>query len=460
MTAARSSGATRVDGGREAALRALVRVEEDGAYASLALNEVLNRKGLDRRETALATELTYGVCRRLITLDHVLNHFTRRGTDRLTPWIRNALRLGVYQILYSERIPVPAAVNASVALARRYGHSGTAALVNAVLRRVAANRRSLPFPSAEEDPVAYLGIVHSHPPWMVCRWLGRYGFEDTRRLLEYNNQAPPLTIRTNRLKTSPSALKERLAGEGVTATAGRFLEEALVFSGGGSLQDLASFQEGLFQVQDESSMLAGHVLAPVAGETVVDVAAAPGGKATHLAELMRNRGRVLANDIHPGRLELLRNNCRRLGIGIVEAVRGDALTLPDRLGAVADRVLVDAPCSGLGVLNRRPDARWRKREEDINRLAVLQSEIIDAAARCVKPGGFLLYSTCTIEPEENSGVCDRFLHRHPDFMVEDLSGALPPPLRHDQGAAEGRLQLLPFRHGVDGFFFALFRQKA
>lgn len=446
---------------RELALRALYRVDADGAYAPLALAGEFRRAPADQRERALATELTYGVSRRRNTLDYLVERFSRRPVAELTPWIRNLLRLGAYQIFYMERIPPPAAVDEAVRLARRYGHAGTAALANAVLRRLAAARAQaeIAFPSPEDDPVAHLSLVHSHPEWIARRWLARYGFEDARRLMEYNNAVPHLMVRANTLKTTTEALAARLAGEGVGAAPGRYLPEALRLAGTAALESLPSFQEGLFQVQDESSMLAARVVDPHPGELVIDAAAAPGGKTAHLAERMGGRGRVIANDVNAGRLRLLEDNCRRLGIAIVEPVAGDGRDLPAHWEGRADRVLLDAPCSGLGVLNRRPDARWRKTEAQVvTELPALQGELLAAAARCVRPGGVLVYSTCTTEPEENGAVCDRFLAEHPSFTPDDLTPFLPAPLAAEPGPEGGRLQLLPFRHGVDGFFIARFRR--
>lgn len=445
---------------RELALRALYRIEVEAAYASLALAGEFRRTPADRRERALATELTYGVSRRRNTLDHLVGRCSRRPVDGLTPWIRNVLRLGAYQIFYMDKIPPSAAVDEAVTLARRYGHAGTAALVNAVLRCLVPSRGQVEdsLPKPEADPVAYLSIAESHPEWLVRRWLARYGFADARGLMQYDNASPPVVVRANRLKVAPEALAARLAEEGVTAAPGRYLPEALRLEGPSAVEGLPSFRAGLFQVQDESSMLAAWVVDPQPGELVIDAAAAPGGKTTHLAERMGGRGRVIANDVHAGRLALVEENCRRLGIANVEPVAGDGRDLPARWEGQADRVLLDAPCSGLGVLNRRPDARWRKTEEQVAALPALQGELLAAAARCVRPGGVLVYSTCTTEPEENGGVCDRFLAAHPGFAPESLAPYLPAPLAAEPGVEGGRLQLLPFRHGVDGFFIARFRR--
>ncbi len=443
---------------RDLALRTLHRVDVDKAYASLALGEVLEAYPADKRERALATELAYGVCRRLNTLDYLIGCFSRRPVAELDPWVRNALRLAVYQIAYLERVPAPAAVNAAVEQARRFANAGAAAFANAVLHGYLRGREAVRFPDPDTDPVGHLSLVHSHPEWLVRRWLARFGFDGARRLLEFDNTAAPVTVRANRLRTTPEDLAARLAAEGVAARPGRWAPEALVIEGFPRLEELAAFREGLFQVQDEAAILVGRALDPRPGETVLDAAAAPGGKATHIAELMGGRGRVIANDVHPGRLALIEASCRRLGIGCVETVAMDGRDLPGRFAGAADRVLLDAPCSGLGVLRRRPDARWRKSEALIADLAGLQRELLAAAARCVRPGGVLVYSTCTLEPEENGAVVDAFLNGNPDFAPESLAPHLPRELAGEAGVADGRVQLLPHVHGIDGFFITRLRR--
>lgn len=445
---------------RDLALQALHRIDTRGAYASLALSEVLDLyAAVDKRERALATELTYGVVRRLKTLDYLIGMFSARPVAAIDPWVRNALRLAVYQIEHLDRVPAPAAVNAAVEQVRRCGRGGLVGFANGVLRGFLRGRDRVRFPDPETDPVAHLAVVYSHPEWLVRRWLERYGFAATRDLLEFDNTAAPVTVRVNRLRTSPEELARRLAAEGVQARPGRWLQEVLVIEGFPRLEDLPSFRAGLFQVQDEAAVLVGRVVDPRPGDTVLDVAAAPGGKCTHLAELMDDRGRVIANDPHPGRLALIEENCRRLGIRCVEMTSMDGRALPERFAGRAGRVLLDAPCSGLGVLRRRPDARWRKEEARIVELAALQRQLLAAAARCVAPGGVLVYSTCTTEPEENGQVVDAFLADHPGFVAESLARFLPPALAGEAGVPEGRLQLLPHRHGVDGFFIARLRRR-
>lgn len=440
------------------AILALVLIEQEEAWASQALQRVFSRyPGADKRERSLATELVYGVCRRRNTLDYVIGRFSDRALKAIEPLVKNSLRLGVYQILYT-RIPARAAVSETVEVVKGW-KPNAAGFVNAVLRAIAREGGGLKLPGYEKDAVLRLSLEYSHPEWLVRRWLGRYGEDTTRSLLDYNNRTPPMVIRVNRLKTNPKALAERLEAEGVEARPGRYLPEALVLQGIDSLESLSSFQEGLFTVQDESSMLVAHVLEPRPGQTVIDMAAAPGGKTTHIAELMGDQGTIIAIDVYEHRLEKVRENCRRLGIASVTTMAGDARSVASRFAGRADRVLLDAPCSGLGTLARRPDARWRKDERSIAELVTIQSQLLDAAVSCLSPQGILVYSTCTTEPEENEGMVTSFLERHKDMELDDITPYLPSGLRGYAGPGSGWIQLLPHVHGVDGFFIARLRKR-
>ncbi|HEY8489209.1 MAG TPA: 16S rRNA (cytosine(967)-C(5))-methyltransferase RsmB [Thermaerobacter sp.] len=446
--------------GREAAFLALLAAETGPVYVDQALARLLDRAALPPRERALATELAYGVARRQGTLDWALGRWARRPAPRLDPPVRVALRLGAYQLWHLDRIPAHAAVDQSVELVRRHGPGYAAGFVNAVLRQAA--RHGFPhgaIPAAEEDLAEHLALTHAHPRWLVERWLRRLGPEETRQLLEANNRVPPLSARVNRLRADPQALAGSLAAAGVPVEPGRFLPEALRLGHGVSPAELAAFQQGALTWQDESSMLAVHVLDPQPGELVLDVAAAPGGKATHIAERMGDRGRVVACDVDPGRLEKVRAAARRLGLEAVEPLALDGRRLPERFAGQADRVLADVPCSGLGVIARRPDLRWRKEPGDLAALAPLQGELLRAAAACLKPGGILVYSTCTTEPEENQAVVEGFLREAAGaFAPVDLRPRLPAGLQQEPSAPDGWIQLWPHRHGVDGFFIACLRR--
>jgi len=444
---------------RELALQVLRAVEEDGAYANLALNQVLERYRPGKLDRAFATELTYGTLRTRNTLDWVLGQFVKKPLTSQTIALRNILRLGVYQLMCMDRVPPSAACNEGAEMARRHGHPGSVKFVNGVLRNVARQIKEIKFPQLADDPIAHISLRYSHPAWLVEGWLARFGPEETISLCRANNEPAPNTVRTNTLKLTRAELAGRLREDGLAARETAYAPEGLNIEGFFSLNALGAFQEGLFQIQDESSMLAGRALMPRPGARVLDVCGAPGGKTTHLAELMENRGEILAVDIHPHKIALIEENCRRLGINIVEALAMDAERLPEQLDEWADFILVDAPCTGLGVLRRRPDARWRKEPGQIPAIARLQAGILKSAARCLKKKGVLVYSTCTITREENLRQVEDFLSRHPDFSLEDLSPFLPVGLDEQGTMRSGYLEILPHRHGMDGFFISRMRKK-
>lgn len=442
-------------------METLIRVLDDGAYANIAVNNCLQETKLSGPERGLFTELVYGVVRTRNTLDWALGQFLRRPLASLTPAIRNILRLGAYQLMYLERIPPRAAVHQAVELAKIYGHPGVAGLANGVLRNLLRNLHQLPFPSLAEDPVRHIALKYSHPEWLVERWLRLYGPEDTIKLCAYNNRPAPLTLRVNPLKTTKEELRRRLAAKGMAVSDSRHVPEALVVENWPGLEEVEEFRQGLFTMQDESSMLVAHALKPAPGSLVVDACAAPGTKTTHMAELMEDTGKILAFDIHEHKLPLIRQACRRLGITSVEAVLGDARELPRLVAQPPSYVLVDAPCSGLGVLGRRADARWRKDPEQLAELPSLQLSLLSAAGEVLAPGGVLVYSTCSIAPEENWEVVDRFLSGNRQFVPESLVPYLPfmPEREEDRRLMEeGMLQVLPQVHGMDGFFMARLRK--
>jgi 16S rRNA (cytosine967-C5)-methyltransferase len=370
------------------------------------------------------------------------------------------LRIGAFQLLYADKVPDAVAVNESVELAKQFPkYTG---LVNAILRKVMDKAWDFPWPDVKRETVRYLSVRYSHPEWMIQRWLKRWGLEETEALCQANNESAQTWIRTNTLKISREALRDRLTQEGIIVEVGSRIPESLRIQNFGALDHLASFREGLFTVQDESSQLVAHVVDPKPGQRVLDACSAPGGKTTHLAQRMRNEGEILAFDVHAHKLEFIEQLAQRLGITIIRPQLGDARDLPGvKLGS-QQRVLVDAPCSGLGVLRRRADLRWQKEEQDLLDLPRLQLAILERAAACVEIGGDLVYSTCTIEPEENFELVKTFRSAHPEFepvnLVEFLPFTLEDP-RDVQQASKGMLQLLPHRHGMDGFFLTKFRRR-
>lgn len=441
---------------RQMAITVLYQVNEKGGYANLLLPKRLDKGKLSRRDRALATELVYGTLRWQKKIDWIIKTYSKRPLERLDPWVHNILRLGVYQILFLDRIPPRAACYETVQLVKHYGNKGSVAFVNGILRSILRRDKKLQFPNREKEPAAHLSVLHSHPLWLVKRWLSRWGYSQTQALLTANNQHRPLGIRVNTLKNSPRELMKHLEDEGLSFSPGRYFSDALSLNRVPDLREANSFRSGLFQIQDEASQFAARVLDPRPGEKILDACAAPGGKTTHIAQLMKDSGRILATDTHSHKLALIRDNCRRLGIKSVDVLKKDA-----REWSSADkfhRILVDAPCSGTGVLGRRPDLRWKKSPDIFRQLPILQREILQGVAPLLLPGGTLLYSTCSLEPEENLEVIRSFLQTEPSFCLEDISPYLPQGLEFTT-AREGYIQLYPHLHQVDGFFLARMVRK-
>lgn len=436
---------------RELALRNLIAIEQGGSYANLARAGLETLSPADR---ALAVELVGGVTRRRGALDAYLGRLLTQPLAKLTPAVRNVLRMGAYQILFLARVPAAAAVDEAVKLARLHGHEGVAKLTNGVLRNLIRRRDELAPPSFGDDPVGALIQGASLPGWLAERWHAEFGAE-AEALGAWSVAPPRLALRINTLRQSPAAVHEALDAAGIAYEVSIVAPEGIRLTTSLDPTTLPGWADGWWYVQDEAAMVVARVVDPQPGETVIDVGAAPGGKTTHLAALMGDRGEVLAVDRAPGRLKLLEENCRRLGVTIVRAVEADATDL----GAlpVADRVLLDVPCSGLGVLPRKPDLRWRQTPEGVAELAVLQGRLLDAAADHVRPGGVMVYSTCTIGRLENQDAVRAFLVRRPDFALDDLTPWLPAPWRPDVEDG-GMIQLLPPRHHVDGFFIARLRR--
>ncbi|HKV44226.1 MAG TPA: 16S rRNA (cytosine(967)-C(5))-methyltransferase RsmB [bacterium] len=440
---------------RGVALEVLHRVDADRAFSGALLRRTLDRAGLSPSDEALATEITLGTLRHRAEVDWVLGRFTRTPLDDLPSPIRTVLRMGAYQLLFLDRIPPSAACSEAVELAKRVGHPGTARLVNAVLRRVASSPVAIPDDAATPEGLA---LRHSHPAWLIRRWVARFGVEATRALCRANNTAPPAAIRLNTLRGTPDAVAAALEGRGIRLVRSALLPEGARIVAAPPAARRAAYAEGWCSPQDEGSMLVSRFLAPLPGDTVIDACAGSGGKTTHLAALMENRGRILACDIVPAKLAALPRQCARTGATIVEPRRIDATRLGAVMPEAADRVLVDAPCSGLGVIRRRPEIKWRLGPEHLGPLALRQRAILEGASAAVRPGGLLVYAVCTLEPEEGPDVAGAFLSAHPEFAPAPIggwaaAGAVPA------SGGEGTAEFYPHRHGTDGFFVAAFRRR-
>jgi 16S rRNA (cytosine967-C5)-methyltransferase len=451
------------DNPRRAAFDILLRIEKERSYADILIDRAVSSGELRGPDRGLLTELVYGVLRQRGTLDHIVNQFSRQKAEKLERYVLILLRLGLYQALFLDRIPVSAAVNETVKLAKVLAPRASG-MINAVLRRADRERGEIRYPDRQADPVAFIAARHSHPSWMVRQWIDQLGLDGAEALAKAMSDPPPLTLRCNTLRIGRGDLQARLASAGITAAPARFSPDGLNLLTRVPLAALPEFQEGLCTIQDESSQMAALFLAPRPGETVLDLCAAPGGKTTHLAQLMENRGTILAGDSAPRKLALIEETALRLGIDIITTANLDA-TKPLTKGAshlkeglLFDRVLVDAPCSGMGVLRRNPDGKWWKTPADIAELAIRQKGILGNSAPLLKDGGTLLYATCSTTREENEEVVADFLSKQPGFVLEDLRDHFP--IFAELFTESGCYRSWPHRHGMDGFFAARLRKKA
>ena len=411
---------TKVDPIREIILTILVKIDSKQGFINILLNEALDKNKISTRDAAFVNEITYGVIRNRNKLDWALSQFSTKPLSEASALIKNILRMGVYQLLFLDKVPDYAACNESVQLAKKYGNPGVAKFVNGVLRNIIRNRENIRWPDKEKEAALYISTIYSHPLYIVERWLKRFGFVDTVKMCRANNKIPPLAIRTNTLKISRSDLKKILEKENIKIREGIFTEEALYVKGLSNITKFPAYREGLFQIQDEASILVSHLLDPLPGESLIDVCSAPGGKTTHLAQLMANKGSLLAMDSNKLRLLTVKNNCRRLGIDIVRTRQNNGTILAKKYLETADKVLIDVPCTGLGVLRRKPDLRWQDYDaKRFEKLTKLQGEILNTASCYLKTGGKLVYSTCSTEPEENEEIVSKFLEERPDFELED-----------------------------------------
>ena len=436
---------------RDAALTILLAVDKNQAYSNLLLHQTIEKYKLDVKDRGLLTEITYGTLQHKLTLDYYLEPFIHGKVDL---WVRWLLRMSLYQMHYLSRIPAHAAVNEAVEIAKRRGHKGIASMVNGILRSIL--REGVRSTTDITDPVERLAVETSHPQWLVSRWVESYGYEETAEMLRENNIPPVQTVRVNTTKATVENVLTTLEREGVKAVRSEVMPECVHLQTGQAART-AAFRHGLITIQDESSMLPANVLNPQPGMKVLDMCAAPGGKTTHMAEKMQNEGSILAMDLHPKKLDLIEENTARLGLEIVQTAPVDGRKAASFLPKESfDAVLVDAPCSGLGVMRRKPDIKYTKREEDLESLQTIQLAILDNAAQVLKAGGRLVYSTCTVDKQENEGTVKLFLDQHPEMESESLTN-LPEKLLAKQN--NGMLQVFPQDFGSDGFFVAAFRKK-
>ena len=433
---------------RQVAFEALLKVHKDGAYSNLVVDSLLKEHPeLDERDRAFVCNIVYGTLDRLILIDYNLGLYLNQPVRKLRPELHTILRMGTYQLLFMDKVPSRAAVNESVNLAKVNKSKFAASRVNAVLRRVSDNGLRLP-ESSETDP-NFLAIKYSCPEWLISLWIDAYGFDNAVALAEKALEAPQVVIRVNTTKISADELIWKLAEEGVISQKSDFMPDALILSNTGSVDELIAYKEGLFHAQDFASQICCKALDAKEGETVFDLCSAPGGKTFTIAESMNKTGVVRAFDIYQSRVELIKSGAERLGLDNVYAYLSDASIYNENYG-LADKVLCDVPCSGLGIIRRKPEIRFKSRE-DIDNLPELQYRILCNAIKYLKDGGRIVYSTCTLNPKENSEICDRFLQEHPEFSAVKLFPDLPR-----YGEDDKYLTLMPHIHSTDGFFVAAF----
>ncbi|MFB2880278.1 16S rRNA (cytosine(967)-C(5))-methyltransferase [Floridanema aerugineum] len=426
-----------------------------GAYADVALDRFLRASNLNDVNRRFATELVYGSVRRQRTLDAIIDQLGKKKAHQQPTDIRTILHLGLYQLRYLTNIPVSAAINTTVELAKANKFAGLSGVVNALLRQYdrisTPNQDPLILP---ENLVERLGILYSFPDWIIQLWLEQWGETETEQLCEWMNQTPAIDLRINPLKTTIEEVETTLKSADILVSKIPHLPQALRLIGSsGAIQNIPGFKEGWWTVQDASAQMVTHLLDPQPGEVIIDACAAPGGKTTHIVELMKDEGRVWSCDRTPSRLKKLQQNAQRLNLKSIEICTGDSRNFP-QFTNVADRVLLDVPCSGLGTLHRHADARWRQTPENVKELAILQRELLDSGSKYVKPGGILVYSTCTLHPLENEQVIKNFLTTHPNWQIE--LPATNSPI-YSFVTPSGWIKVLPHREQMDGFFMVRLR---
>lgn len=442
---------------RELILGILLEITRDGEYAHIALRNTLSKyQYLEKRERAFITRVVEGTLEHMMEIDYIINQFSKVKVNKMKPVIRTILRSAVYQILYMDSVPNSAVCNEAVKLAAKKGFVNLKGFVNGVLRNIDRNVNDIQYPK-QDNMVEYLSIKYSMPTWILEKWKKSYDWETIERILQGFLQEKGTIIRCNLNRISKEDLKKKLEAEGVTVTQHPYLEYALEISGYDYLGDLESFEDGDFQVQDLSSMLVAEIAAPKEGDYVIDVCAAPGGKSLHIADKLHGTGHVEARDLTDYKVDLIWYNIERSQMKNVEAVRHDALVYDEDSKEKADIVIADLPCSGLGVIGKKADIKYKMTEETQRELAKLQKNILQIVHRYVKPGGTLVYSTCTINEEENMENVRWFLQQNPEFESVSVEPVLCEELK--KSVKEGCLQLLPGIHESDGFFIAAFRKN-
>ena len=399
---------------REIALKTLYKIDKDEAYSNIALDENIkeNKNKLDDRDTGFISEIVYGVTSWKLTIDEIIKKYSKLKLKKISPWILNILRMGIYQIVFLDKVPKSAAVNESVNLAKRYGHKGSSNFVNAILRKV--EKKDYEAFSEIENPIERISKTTSMPVWMIEELLKENDIEKVEEICKASNIKPKVAIRINRLKTNKQELENLLKERDIVFKEGK-LEDFLILEKTKNIEQLDLFKQGYFTVQDEGAGLIAKVVDPKPNELVLDACSSPGGKTTYMAELMENKGEIIAWDLHPHRVQLVEENAKRLNIHIIKTECQDAMVYKKEYTEKFDKILLDVPCLGIGVLKRKPDIKWKRKPEDIEEITQIQQKILDTCSKYLKAKGQMVYSTCSIFTEENDKVIENFLEKNQNF---------------------------------------------
>ncbi|WML49315.1 16S rRNA (cytosine(967)-C(5))-methyltransferase RsmB [Neobacillus sp. PS3-34] len=440
---------------RETALEILDAIEKNQSYSNLLLHNAIEKNQLPTKDIGLLTELVYGTLQRKMTLDFFLKPFIKNGS-KTERWVMNLLRMTLYQMVYLDRVPDHAAIHEAVEIAKKQGHKGISGMVNGVMRSI--QRQGLPSLEEITDPLERLSIESSTPLWLVSRWADQFGLEKTEEMCELNLTAPVQTARVNLTKISREECLGMLEEDGFFVEKSPILPESIIALKG-NMASSTAFKKGFLTIQDESSMMVAYALDVKSNERIMDACAAPGGKSTHLAEKMENRGEIISLDLHEHKVKLIKETASRLGLRNITTIAMDSRKAGEHFEEESfDKILLDAPCSGLGVMRRKPDIKYTKNEKDIIQLASIQQNLLNSVAPLIKKGGILVYSTCTVDKEENENTVTSFLKEHPEFEGDtEFAERMPEAIRPLITGFD--LQILPQHIGSDGFYIACLRKK-
>ena len=442
-----------MDIAREIALKTLYKIEKEEAYSNIALDQIIkeNKNKINDRDIGFISEIVYGVTSWKLTLDEIIKKYSNIRLKKISPWILNILRMGIYQIVFLDKVPKSAAVNESVNLAKRYGHKASSNFVNAILRKV--DKKDYNELSEINNPIERISKTTSMPVWMIEELLKENDIEKVEEICKASNIKPKVTIRVNKLKTNKETLKKLLEDRNIIVHEAK-LENFLILEKAKNIEQLDLFKEGYFTVQDEGAGFIAEIVDPKPDEVVLDACSSPGGKTTYMAELMKDKGKIIAWDLHPHRVKLVEENANRLGIHMIKAECQDATVYKEEYKEKFDKILLDVPCLGIGVLKRKPDIKWKRKQEDILEITQIQQEILQTCSKYLKSNGQMIYSTCSIFHEENDKVVEKFLEKNGDFTYAKME----IPEITDSVKNSHKIQLYQGEE-TDGFFICKLQKK-